>query len=108
MMRRLFGMGSREYTRLRKMLTARPAVGRPPEPDEETSHRLWRSLSARVRPDADAELAPTDFLAIHRESSASLRAVWSLYRRWQEYGDVYAPPAGPGDTPSGNDRTATS
>ena len=56
MMRRLFGVGSREYTRLRRMLALDPAVGRPPEPDEATSHKLWRALSAHLQSDADEAL----------------------------------------------------
>ena len=58
MMRSLFGIGSREYTRLRRMLAVGPAVGRPPEPDEETGHRLWHALSARLTSAADEEIDP--------------------------------------------------
>lgn len=91
MMRRLFGVGSREYTRLRRMLAVKPAVGRPPEPDEETSHRLWRALATRLEAAADGELDPAEYLKIHEESGASMRAIWNLVQRWLEYGDVYAP-----------------
>lgn len=90
MMRSLFGVGSREYTRLRRMLALEPAVGRPPEPDEETSHKLWRALSAHLQPDADEALAPKQYLAVHEESGAPMRAIWNLAQRWLEYGDVYA------------------
>lgn len=90
MMRSLFGVGSREYTRLRRMLALEPAVGRPPEPDEETSHKLWRALSAHLQPDADDALDPKQYLAVHEESGAPMRAIWNLAQRWLEYGDVYA------------------
>ncbi|MFX3658426.1 MAG: STY4526/YPO1902 family pathogenicity island replication protein [bacterium] len=90
MMRSLFGVGSREYTRLRRMLALEPAVGRPPEPDEETSHKLWRALSAHLQPDADEALDPKQYLAVHEESGAPMRAIWNLAQRWLEYGDVYA------------------
>ena len=90
MMRSLFGVGSREYTRLRRMLALEPAVGRPPEPDEETSHKLWRALSAQLQPDADEALDPKQYLAVHEESGAPMRAIWNLAQRWLEYGDVYA------------------
>ena len=90
MMRSLFGVGSREYTRLRRMLALEPAVGRPPEPDEETSHKLWRALSAHLQPDADEALDPKQYLAVHVESGAPMRAIWNLAQRWLEYGDVYA------------------
>lgn len=98
MMRALFGVGSREYTRLRRMLTVGPGVGRPPEPDEETSHRLWRAITARLAV-TDGEFEPQDYLAVQRESGASMRAVWSLAQRLLEPGDAYAlagesPPAG--------------
>lgn len=91
MMRSLFGIGSREYTRLRRMLAVEPAVGRPPEPDEETGHRLWHALSARLTSAADEEIDPKEYLAVQRESGASMRAVWNLVQRWLEYGDVYPP-----------------
>jgi len=90
MMRSLFGVGSREYTRLRRMLALEPAVGRPPEPDEETSHKLWRALSAHMQPDADEALDPKQYLTVHRESGASMRAIWNLAQRWLDYGDAYA------------------
>ncbi len=90
MMRSLFGVGSREYTRLRRMLALEPAVGRPPEPDEETSHKLWRALSAHLKPGSDEALDAKQYLAVHEASGVSLRAIWNLAQRWFEYGDVYA------------------
>ena len=90
-MRNLFGLGSREYTRLRRMLTVEPAVGRPPEPDEETAHRLWRALATQMQTDKDNGTDPGVYLAVHHETGASLRAVWNLAQRMVEYGDVYAP-----------------
>lgn len=91
MMRSLFGLGSREYTRLRRMLTVEPAVGRPPEPDEETAHRLWRALATQMQTDKDNGTDPGVYLAVHHETGASLRAVWNLAQRMLEYGDVDAP-----------------
>jgi hypothetical protein len=98
MMRSLFGVGSREYTRVRRMLALEPAVGRPAEPDEETAHKLWRSLSARLKTDPSAPLEPNEYLAIHEESGASMRAIWNVAQRWAKYGDVYAP-ADPASAP---------
>lgn len=89
MMRSLFGVGSREYTRLRRMLAVEPAVGRPPEPDEKTGHRLWRALATRLESAAAEELDPKEYLAVKEESGASMRAIWNLVQRWLEYGDVY-------------------
>ncbi len=88
MMRSLFGVGSREYTRLRRLLTVHPSVGRPAEPDEATSHAVWQAWSERVKEDATASLTPEDYLALGEDTGASLRAVWHLTQRWAEYGDL--------------------
>ena len=88
MMRALFGVGSREYSRLRRTFVLAPAVGRPPEPDEETSHKLWRALSAHLTGDPNEPLDAQQYLAVHEESGAPMRAIWNLAQRWLEYGDV--------------------
>ena len=46
MMQILFGLNQRDYTRLRRILLVDPSVGRPPELDEASSHRLWEAWSA--------------------------------------------------------------
>jgi hypothetical protein len=84
MMRGLFGVSAREYTRLRRLLTPEPAVGRPPEPDEATSHALWRAWAERTDNDPSAPLAPEDYLALQQETGASMRSVWLLTQRWAE------------------------
>ena len=43
MMEALYGMTGREYTGWRLVLEVPPAVGRPAEPDEATTHRVWRA-----------------------------------------------------------------
>jgi len=88
MMQSLFGVGAREYTRLRRALTVQPAIGRPPEPDEAISHALWRVWSERAQQDTPTGLKPQDYLDMARETGASLRAVWGLTRRWAQYGDA--------------------
>ena len=88
MMNNLFGMGPREYTRLRRLLTAAPTIGRPPEPDEVTSHALWRAWSERTQQDPTVLLTPEDYFAFCAETGASMRAVWNLTQRWAEYGDL--------------------
>jgi len=88
MMRSLFGVGSREYTRLRRLLTVDPSTGRPAEPDEATSHAVWRAWSERMKEDPAASLTPEDYLALGEDTGASLRAVWNLIQRWAEYGDL--------------------
>ena len=87
MMRSLFGVGSREYTRLRRLLTVDPSIGRPAEPDEATSHAVWQAWSKRVKENPSASLTPEDYLALGEDTGASLRAVWNLIQRWAEYGD---------------------
>lgn len=85
MMRRLFGMGSREYTRLRRALAVEPAVGRPPEPDEETAHRLWRAIETAMAGRDGYELLPIHYLQICETTGASLRSVWRCAKRWADY-----------------------
>lgn len=88
MMQTLFGLGSREYTRLRRMLTVDPSVGRPAEPDEESTHTLWNAWAQREDRDDDGPLAPSEYLAIHRETGIAMRAIWNLTQRWSQYGDL--------------------
>ena len=88
MMRQFFGVSSREYTRLRRLLATEPAVGRPAGLDEAMSHALWRAWSERVHADPGTPLAPEDYLTLHRETGAPLRALWRLVERWAQYGDL--------------------
>ena len=88
MMQMLFGFNAREYSRLRRSLSVDPAVGRPPEPDEATSHRLWTAWVAQADPATSEPLAPDDYLELHRETGIGLRAIWHLTRQWSEYGDL--------------------
>ena len=88
MMQTFFGLSSREYTRLRRLLAAAPAVGRPREADEASQHTLWAAWTRR-RKDSDAELlSPEAYLELHRETGIGLRAVWTLTRRWAAFGDL--------------------
>ena len=88
MMQTLFGVGSREYTRLRRMLTVDPSVGRPPEPDEASTHKLWNAWVQRADRDENGTLSPAEYLAIHRETQIPMRAIWNLTQRWATYGDL--------------------
>jgi hypothetical protein len=90
MMRALFGVSSREYTRLRRMLALAPAVGRPAEPDEETEHKLWLALSSHLTSSPSESLGPQQYLAAHEASGASMRAIWNHVQRWLETGDIEA------------------
>jgi hypothetical protein len=89
MLQTLFGVGAREYTRLRRVLTVEPSVGRPLEPDESTSHRLWAAWKTRVGGSEEGEvLAPEAYLELHHETNISMRAVWNLTQRWAQFGDL--------------------
>ncbi len=88
MMQTLFGIGSREYTRLRRMLTVDPSVGRPAEPDEESTHKLWNAWVQQAEREEDGPLPPNEYLAIHRETGVSMRAIWNSTQRWNQYGDL--------------------
>ncbi len=84
----LFGLNARDYSRLRRTLSVDPAVGRPPEPDEESSHRLWRVWSSRVDNEESGLLTPETYLEIHGETGISMRAIWNLTQRWAQYGNL--------------------
>jgi hypothetical protein len=84
----LFGLNARDYGRLRRTLSVNPSVGRPPEADEASSHRLWQAWSGRVDGETTGLLAPADYLALHRETEVPMRAIWSLTQRWAQYGNL--------------------
>ncbi len=88
MMQTLFGIGSREYTRLRRMLTVDPSVGRPAEPDEASTHKLWNAWIGRAGGEEEGPLLPNEYLAIQRETGVSMRAIWNSTQRWNQYGDL--------------------
>ena len=86
MMQVLFGLGSREYTRWRRVLTVAPSVGRPPEPDEAATHRLWYAWQDLIRDNEECSLTGADYLSLQQETDIGLRAIWSLIQRWEVYG----------------------
>ena len=88
MMQTLFGLGPREYSRMRRMLSVDPSVGRPPEPDEESTHRLWHAWADHVGDDESGPLSATAYLELHAETGLSMRAIWNLTQRWDQYGDL--------------------
>lgn len=88
MMQALFGVGSREYTRLRRLFSVDPSVGRPPEPDEESSQELWKAWSKLIADRTTGQLSATDYLALHEQTGLFVRAVWNLTQRWAEFGNL--------------------
>ena len=88
MMRALFGMANREYTRLRRALDVEDGVGRPAELDDDMQNRLWCTLRGRLRADRERPLEPREFLAVRAEFGVPLRALWILAHRWAEQLDT--------------------
>lgn len=88
MMLILFGLNQRDYTRLRRTLLVDPAVGRPPELDEESSHRLWDAWSDLADGEETGLLTPAQYLDIHRQTGISMRAIWNQTQRWAQYGNL--------------------
>ena len=87
MMQQLFGLSSREYTRWRRLLTLAPSVGRPSEPSEEDTHKLWYAWEDRKQARGDNPLFASDYLALQQETDIGLRAIWLLVQRWEDYGE---------------------
>jgi hypothetical protein len=88
MMLILFGLNQRDYTRLRRTLMVDPTVGRPPELDEESSHRLWVSWSDLAEGEETGLLTPAQYLDMHRQTGISMRAIWNQTQRWAQYGNL--------------------
>ncbi|NKB61220.1 MAG: DUF2857 family protein [Gammaproteobacteria bacterium] len=87
MMQQLFGLSSREYTRWRRLLTLAPSVGRPSEPSEEDTHKLWYAWEDRKQARGDNPLIASDYLALQQKTDIGLRAIWLLVQRWEDYGE---------------------
>jgi len=102
MMQALFGLSPREYSRMRRMLSVDPSVGRPPEPDEDSTDRLWHAWVAQAgdnetKSGTESTLTSTAtlvsrYLALQRETGLSMRVIWNLTQRWDEYGNLSGQP----------------
>ena len=90
MMEKLYGMGAREYARLRRMLVVETISGRPPEPNEAETQTLWNAWKQRIEGREEMSLLGEDYLDMHEETSITLRTIWSQTRRWTEYGKLPA------------------
>ena len=88
MMQTLFGLGAKEYSRLRRTLSVDPSIGRPPEPDEESTHRLWHAWERRVDSEEHDLLPAAGYLELYAETGVSMRAIWNLTQRWSQFGDL--------------------
>ena len=78
MLRALYGMGDKEYARLRRHHGVPSGVGRPLELDPDAAWALSEILH-RYPPVPAAK----DWLAIADESGVALRTIWREHRRWQ-------------------------
>ena len=85
MMQALFGTSAHEYTRLRRLLTINPAVGRTPEADEAQSAALWEAWQA-LGSEVCGNMAPTHYLHLYQITGLSPRILWNLIQRWSAYG----------------------
>ena len=87
MMQTLFGVGPREYSRLRRMLSVAPSVGRPQNPEEDESHKLWHAWEEKGYDKNPETLTPDVYLNLHAETGVPMRAIWNLTQHWSQYGD---------------------
>ena len=62
--------------------------GRPPELDEESSHRLWETWSSLADGEETGLLTPAQYLDIHRQTGLPMRAIWNQTQRWAQYGNL--------------------
>ena len=67
MMRALFGMKERDYSRIRRLLGVKTGAGRPPLLDEATEHLLWQALGDALGDNPRRPLEPDHYLRVHRQ-----------------------------------------
>lgn len=103
MMQTFFGLGCREYARLRRTLAVDASLGRPPEPDEESVEKVWSAWTRHADSLENGLLPPQLYLDIHHETGVSLRSIWGQSCRWSEYGALTARPAEEQQHNSGSD-----
>ena len=86
MMTTLYGMSNREYTARRRINNVPPTVGRPPEPDEITQTIVWEAWRQRLGNRDPEEFSPQEYLDVHHQTGAPVRAIWNLIQRWIHLG----------------------
>jgi hypothetical protein len=102
MMHTLFGVGPREYSRLRRMLSVAPSIGRPPDADEDESYKLWYAWEEIGGKEGAGPLAVDVYLDLHTETGLSMRAIWNLTQRWEQDGDPHFQKKNNASTQTGN------
>jgi hypothetical protein len=78
MMRAIYGIGDKEYTRLRRHHDVPSGVGRPLELEPDAVWALSEILNRYKQ-----VLTPADWLSIADESGVGLRTIWREHKRWQ-------------------------
>jgi len=89
MMHSLTGMGSRQYSFLRRESGLQTAKsGRPHIPSQEICDQVWAELKRVVSNSKD--FGPKEFLVLYESLNAkiSLRVIWYLFHRWEEDGKL--------------------
>ncbi len=88
MMTVLYGLGGRDYARLRRVLNVPAGAGRPAETDEATASKVWGSWES-IRP-TSAHLKPTkpeEWIRLSDETGISVRTIWRLVKKhWDNQG----------------------
>lgn len=78
LIRELYGIGEKQYARLRRIHGAPKGVGRPSELKEDEAWTLSEVLSGYT-----GMLSPSDWLAVAKDTGLSLRVIWPAFKRWQ-------------------------
>lgn len=86
LMRSFYGMSSREYTdRRRVLMNGSPTgPGRPVEPSNKETQRLWKHWKEVVGANETTLLSPENYIALSEKADTTLRTTWLLTERWRK------------------------
>ena len=100
MMQSLFGLNGKEYTGWRKLLAMPPSAGRPPDADEEASHRAWHAWRALLGDRDPEDIDPAELLELHERTGVPMRSLWNLVQRWSMRGGPGSVGSDPAEEPA--------
>ena len=85
LLKRFYGMSTREYTDRRRAFgdDSVTSAGRPEEPTDDESHRLWRLWKKLAGDQETRLLTPEQYLELSADAEMSIRSVWLLCERWR-------------------------
>ena len=89
MMHSLTGMGSKQYSLIRREAGLESArAGRPQIPAQEVTERVWKALKEIIAGSKD--FGPREFLKLFDalNEEVPLRVIWYLFYRWEESGKL--------------------